>query len=145
MVSRRFRLKQEWLYNNYVGTGVQLVMYFNCASYFWKQRHSQGKHASFRLAYITVLLILESLVVGTSTWILISMYIDNRDYPGGPMAWFLASANEPPEVAFWASLFALTFMSDLLAVRTYIQFPYSIFLTMPSSGAVGLSGLLQEN
>ena len=117
-------------------------MYINCASYFWMQRNCQGKHAFFRLAYITVLLILESSVIVTSTWILISMYIDNRDYPGGPMAWFLASANEPSEVAFWASLFALTFMSDLFAVSTFIQFPYFAFLNILSSGVVGSSGVL---
>ena len=73
------------------------------------------------------------------------MYIDNRNYPGGPMAWFLASANEPSEVAFWASLFALTFMSDLLAVSIYIQFPYPVFLNMRSSGVAGLYGVLQES
>jgi hypothetical protein len=107
-----------------LGTGVQLVMYFTCASYLWKQRNCQGKHAFFRLTYITVLLILESLVMASSTWELISMYINNRDYPGGPMAWFYASASQPCDAIFFASLFALTFLSDLLVVSTHIQIPY---------------------
>ncbi|KAF8727817.1 hypothetical protein AX14_006969, partial [Amanita brunnescens Koide BX004] len=110
-------IEKTYMLSIFVGTigyGVQLVMYFNCASYFWKQRSCKGKHAFFRLAYITILLVLETLVIASSAWVLISMYIDNRLYPGGPIAWFLASANQPSEITFWASLFALTFMSDLL-------------------------------
>lgn len=73
-----------------------------------------------RLVYITVLLLLESVVVVTSICGLDEMYIQNRNYPGGPMAWFLAEANQPANVAFYSSLFALTFLSDLLVVSNHI-------------------------
>jgi hypothetical protein len=102
-------------------------MYLNCASYLWKQRNSsQGKYAFFRLAYITVLLILESVVVATSNRVLVVMYTDNLDHPGGPMAWFLASA-QPFDSTVFASLFLLTSLSDLLVVSAYILFlhPYA--------------------
>lgn len=104
------------------GTGMQIGMYLNCASYLWKQRHSsQGKYAFFRLAYITLLLILETVVVATSMRVLLLMYTDHLDYPGGPLAWFLASA-QPFDSTVFASLFLLTSFSDLLVVRTYTQF-----------------------
>ncbi|KAF8351032.1 hypothetical protein F5887DRAFT_935603, partial [Amanita rubescens] len=99
-----------------IGYGVQLVLYGSCALYLWKQRNRQGKLVFFRLAYITILIILESLIIATSTWVIESMYIQNRDYPGGPMAWFLAVSNEPVDIIFYWSFFALTFMSDLLVL-----------------------------
>ena len=114
--------KKWWLATSSPGTGMQIGMYLNCASYLWKQRHSsQGKYAFFRLAYITLLLILETVVVATSMRVLLLMYTDHLDYPGGPLAWFLASA-QPFDSTVFASLFLLTSFSDLLVVSTYIQF-----------------------
>jgi hypothetical protein len=72
-----------------------------------------------------MLLLLESLLVGTSICVLEEMYIQNRNYTGGPMAWFLAEANAPANVAFYSSLFSLTFLSDLLVVGNHI--PLSSF------------------
>ena len=61
------------------------------------------------------------------------------------MAWFLASANQPLDAIFFASLFALTFLSDLLVVSTYsYSYSVSIFSIMLSYGVVGSSGVLQE-
>ena len=100
-------------------TGVQVALYRKCASYLWEQRKCQGKLVYFRLAYITVLFILESLVMASSTWVIESMFIPNRNYPGGPIAWFLAAGNAPLNVAFFASFFILTFMSDLLVVSPH--------------------------
>jgi hypothetical protein len=67
-----------------------------------------------------MLLLLESLLVAASIAVLEEMYIQNRNYPGGPMAWFLAEANQPANVVFYASLFSLTFLSDLLVVSNHI-------------------------
>lgn len=81
----------------------------------------------FRLAHITVLILLESLVVTTTICVLEEMYIENRNYPGGPMEWFLAESSVPANVAFYSSVFALTFLSDLLVVSNHI--PLSSFHT----------------
>jgi len=67
-----------------------------------------------------MLILLESLFVASSTWTLEEMYINNRNYPGGPMAWFLVTQNAP-EITFFASLFSLTFLSDLLVVCTPVN------------------------
>ncbi|KAF8342482.1 hypothetical protein F5887DRAFT_887257 [Amanita rubescens] len=103
-------------YLAFIGYGVQVVMFWICASYLWRQRKCQGKLVYFRLTYITVLFLLESLVMASSTWTIESMFIRNRNYPGGPVAWFLASGNVPLNVAFFGSFFILTFMSDLLVL-----------------------------
>ena len=103
------------------GTGVQLVLYFNCASLFLQQRHRQPKYTLVRLAYITVLLILASLIAATAIWVLVDMYIENRNYPGGPMAYFL-DTNQPLGTTVFGSLFASNFMGDLLVVSTFTPF-----------------------
>ena len=45
-----------------------------------------------------------------------SMYVDNRNYPGGPWTYFLATQNLAVDVLFYATLFVLTFLSDMLVV-----------------------------
>ena len=130
MVRRRFRLRLT----SSPGTGIQIVMYLNCALYLWKQRHSsQGKYAFFRLAYITLLLILDLGDIATSIQVLLLMYTDHLNYPGGPLAWFLASA-QPLNSTVFASLSSLTSLFDL-----------PVFSTMFSFGVTGSSGVLQES
>ncbi|KAK2462321.1 hypothetical protein APHAL10511_005627 [Amanita phalloides] len=97
-----------------VGYGVQLVLYTTCASYLWRQRKSRGKVAFSRLAYITVLILFESWFVASTNWIIEDMYITNRNYPGGPLAYFYATQYLPEDVTFITSLFILNFLSDLL-------------------------------
>ena len=116
---------------------MQIVMYINCASYLWKQCHSsQGKYAFFRLAYITVLLILESVVVATSLRVLLLMYTNHIDYPGGPLAWFLASA-QPFDSTVFASLFLLTSFSDLLVVSIHTQLSHRYSQLCPALALLG--------
>ena len=47
------------------------------------------------------------------------IFIDNRNYPGGPWAYFLATQNLPINVIFYATLFVLTFLADLLIVSEF--------------------------
>lgn len=121
---------------------MQLVLYGICALYLWKQRNRHGKLVFFRLVYITILIILESLVVATSTWVIECMYIQNRNYPGGPMAWFLAVSNEPVDIIFYWSFFVLTFMSDLVVVRNPSGVSHLTHSIIPSFGVAGSSGVL---
>lgn len=69
------------------------------------------------LAYITVLLAVETIFVAVQARTVQLTYIDNRNFPGGPWAWFLASQSLAVNVMYEATLFALTFLSDLLVVR----------------------------
>ncbi|KAF8640860.1 hypothetical protein AX17_000508 [Amanita inopinata Kibby_2008] len=99
-----------------VGYGVQLVLYTMCALYLWSQRSRRGKNMLFLLAYITVLLILESMFASVGARTVEDVYVNNRNYPGGPWAYFLATQYLPENVIFYASLFVLTFLSDLLVL-----------------------------
>lgn len=129
--------------NRLFHAGVQLVLYVWCVLHLRSRRKRRGKIMTFLLLYVTILLCLETMFVGAATWTVQEMYINNYQYPGGPWAYFLATQNQPENVMFFASLFVLTFLSDLLVVRSHsvlVHFNISSF----SCGDVGLSGNLRE-
>ena len=70
------------------------------------------------------------------------MYIDNRNYPGGPWAYFLATRNVLINEIFYGSLFVLTFLVDLLLVSlSYESLGFLLtFGESTRSGAVGSFG-----
>ncbi len=47
-------------------------------------------------------------------------YIDNRNFPGGPWAWFLSTQELAVNVIFYATFFLSTFLADALVVSVYI-------------------------
>jgi len=100
-----------------VGTsyGIQLVLWFNCALFLWKRRR-HGRQPMILLFYMTAMLLIESLFVAVQARTVQFIYIDNRNYPGGPWAFFLASQTAAVNVIFYATLFLLTFLSDLLVL-----------------------------
>ncbi|KAJ7658455.1 hypothetical protein B0H17DRAFT_1213202 [Mycena rosella] len=98
-----------------VGFGAQVALYMHCVLYLWKRRNI-NRSAIFLLAYITTLLSVEVVFVVVQAKTVQMIYIDNRNYPGGPWAFFLATQNAPVNVIFYATLFVLTFLSDILVL-----------------------------
>ncbi|KIK62289.1 hypothetical protein GYMLUDRAFT_164986 [Collybiopsis luxurians FD-317 M1] len=96
-----------------IGYGIQLVLYYSCAMYLWSRR-KQSRKSLFLLAYITVLLSVSTIFVIVQARTVQLMYVDNRNYPGGPFPFFLATQNWAVNVMFDACLFVLTFLSDSL-------------------------------
>ncbi|KAI8980558.1 hypothetical protein BD414DRAFT_516300 [Trametes punicea] len=102
------------------GYGVHLVLWTSCALYLWKQRH-RGWKTMFLLAYITLLLIVETMFSIVQARTVQVIYIENRNYPGGPWAYFLQTQNLAINVIFYATLFVLTFLCDTLMLwRSFI-------------------------
>lgn len=102
-------------------SGIQLVLYTSCALFLWKKR-KERKSALFLLAYITALIMVETIFVIIQARTVQVLYVDNRNYPGGPWAYFLATQNLAINVIFYATLFVLTFLSDCLVVGVIITF-----------------------
>ncbi|KAJ6514638.1 hypothetical protein DFH09DRAFT_1049165 [Mycena vulgaris] len=98
-----------------IGFGAQVVLYISCVLHLWK-RKQENRYAIFLLAYITTLFSLESVFVIVQAQTVQMIYIDNRNYPGGPWAFFLATQDAPVNVTFYAALFVLTFLSDFLVL-----------------------------
>ncbi|EDR04795.1 uncharacterized protein LACBIDRAFT_330286 [Laccaria bicolor S238N-H82] len=107
--------------------GIQVVLFVSCASILYSQySRSLRSSSSFLikgdtralslLLYITLLFVIESIYTAVQARTVQLMYIDNRNYPGGPWAYFLAMQNLPVNVnrhvMFYATLFVLTFLSD---------------------------------
>ena len=93
------------------------MLYTTCALFLWDQRNSRMQ-ARFLLAYMTFLLGIETVFMVVQANTVQSIYIDNRNYPGGPWQYFLATQHLAINVIFYATLFVLTFLSDLLLVST---------------------------
>ena len=88
--------------------------------YLWKQR-AQRRSALFLLADITALIMVETIFVIVQARTVQVLYVDNRNYPGGPWAYFLATQNLAINVIFYVTLFVLTFLSDCLVVSAFKQ------------------------
>ncbi|PPR03792.1 hypothetical protein CVT24_007472 [Panaeolus cyanescens] len=99
-----------------LGYGVQLVLYIACARYLWRVRQSRGRTSTFLLCYMTLLLLIETLFAAVQARTVEDIYISNRNYPGGPWAYFLETQYLAVNVIFYATLFLLTFLSDLLVL-----------------------------
>ncbi|KAL0576738.1 hypothetical protein V5O48_005244 [Marasmius crinis-equi] len=98
-----------------VGYGIQLLLYYWCARFLWSRR-KVSRQTKFLLVYITWLLIIETIFVVVEANTVQLLYVENRNYPGGPWAFFLASQYLPDDVLFYSTLFLLTFFADLLVL-----------------------------
>ncbi|KAG6811457.1 hypothetical protein H0H92_007280, partial [Tricholoma furcatifolium] len=78
--------------------------------------YRHARKSIFLLLYITLLLCVETIFEISQAHTVQMIYIDNRNYPGGPWAYFLATQNLAINVIFIASLFSLTFLADLLVL-----------------------------
>ncbi|KAJ7807860.1 hypothetical protein B0H14DRAFT_3881764 [Mycena olivaceomarginata] len=98
-----------------VGYGLQLALYIGCARYLWTRKEHTWQRM-FLLGYITLMLLIESIFVAVEARTVQYIYIDYRNYPGGPWAFFLNSQKAVVNVIFYATLFLLTFLSDLFVL-----------------------------
>ncbi|KAJ7125211.1 hypothetical protein C8R44DRAFT_619272 [Mycena epipterygia] len=97
------------------GYGIQLVLYTSCALFLWKRR-KHGRQPMLLLAYMTAMLLIESLFIAVQARTVQMVYIDNRNYPTGPWQFFLDTQAAAVNVIFYATLFLLTFLSDLFVL-----------------------------
>ncbi|KAJ7929590.1 hypothetical protein B0H13DRAFT_1596114 [Mycena leptocephala] len=97
------------------GYGIQLVLWANCMLFLWKRR-KLGRQPMILMFYMTLMLLIESLFIAVQSRTIQMIYIDNRNYPGGPWQFFLDTQSAAVDVIFFATLFLLTFLSDLLVL-----------------------------
>jgi len=113
--------------------------------FLWKSRHTR-RRAKFLLGYITSLICLETVFQISESRTVQMIYIDNRNYPGGPWAYFLATQDMPENVLFIASLFLLTFFADILLLwRCWVIWSafgsHTAYLVIALPGVLLLSSL----
>ena len=97
--------------------GIQVVLFFGCVNFLWNQRKErQTRVSTFLLVYISTMFTLSTIYLGVQARTVQLMYIDNRNYPGGPWQWFLATQQLAVNVIFYATFFLMTFFADALVV-----------------------------
>ncbi|OSD05324.1 hypothetical protein PYCCODRAFT_1533092 [Trametes coccinea BRFM310] len=96
-----------------VGYGVHLVLWTSCALYLWKQRRRNWTMKAL-LGYITVLFLVETVFSIVQARTVQLLYIENRNYPGGPWQYFLNTQDQPVNVIFYACIFVMTFLCDAM-------------------------------
>ncbi|TBU24626.1 hypothetical protein BD311DRAFT_790911 [Dichomitus squalens] len=103
------------------GFGVQLVLWTTCVMYFWRDRKRRGWRAIFLIGYLSVLISIQFIYCIDQANTVQVMYVDNRNYPGGPWQYFLNLQDIVLKLGFYATLFVGTFLCDLIVLwRCYV-------------------------
>ena len=84
-------------------------------TYLWKHR-KRGRKTILLIAYLTLLASIETIFVIVQARTVQVLYVENRNYPGGPWQYFLDTQYLAINVMFYATLFVITFLCDLLVV-----------------------------
>lgn len=101
--------------------GTQLAVFAATVRCLLQSRNEQGRHLKIGLlAYITVLFILNSLYAAFTARGDELNYIDDRNYPGGPVGYFNNSGNVPVNLGAQIVYFLGTFFADALQVNNNI-------------------------
>ncbi|KAJ3003869.1 hypothetical protein NUW54_g5086 [Trametes sanguinea] len=96
-----------------VGYGILVVLWVSCIGRLWEK--SQGSWATtVLLCYITLLLFVETAFSIVQARTVQLIYIENRNYPGGPWNYFVETQNQAINVLHYATIFAGVFLCDVL-------------------------------
>ncbi|KAF8890152.1 hypothetical protein BD779DRAFT_1438741 [Infundibulicybe gibba] len=98
-----------------IGYGAQGVLYFICTRYLWTQRRVRRVNL-FMLAYITLLFLISTLVQVAQAHRTQLVFIENRNFPGGPWAYYEASLSGTANIVGQTPIAALFFLSELFMV-----------------------------
>ncbi|RDX50536.1 hypothetical protein OH76DRAFT_455853 [Lentinus brumalis] len=98
-----------------VGYGIMLVLWTSCVRYLWSQRRRSPK-TTLLLVYLCLIFVVETIFCIVQARTVQVIYIENRNYPGGPWQYFLDTQYLAINVMFYATLFILTFLCDLLVL-----------------------------
>ncbi|KZV68916.1 hypothetical protein PENSPDRAFT_502472 [Peniophora sp. CONT] len=113
--------------------GVLLSVTIQCVTALWRNiRHGKRRH---RLLLVYVVLMTSLATVGVSLgakWQQ-TFFIDNRMYPGGPMAYYAKYSANPLTAASRFCAFMMNWMADgLLIYRLYVIYQGALlFVTVP--------------
>ncbi|KAH8101397.1 hypothetical protein BXZ70DRAFT_891760 [Cristinia sonorae] len=101
--------------------GVHVTMFFLCLSMLWGQRKTRPRQTYVWIAYIVILFILGSLANGINMKVNVLMYVDNRDYPGGPTAYDKDTFSVPINlICTTACILGAWFQDALLLYRFHV-------------------------
>ncbi len=95
--------------------GIQIVLWWTCVNYLWKERRRSWR-TILLIAYLSLLLAVDFVFCIVQARTVQVIYVENRNYPGGPWQYFLDTQYLAINVVFYSTLFVGTFLCDLLVV-----------------------------
>ena len=105
--------------------GIQFALYCACMRLLWRQRGTKSR-SSLLMIYITVLFSLNTIYAACTARDLELNYIDDRNYPGGPLQYFLATFYIPVNTIAVAVFFVANVMADALVVSVRVLIAYKL-------------------
>lgn len=101
--------------------GVQLVLYIACCRILW-QRKPRSRLSKFLLVYITILCAVDLLWATSVIYGIQLVYIDNQNFPGGPIAYLSGPfVSHPANGLNSASYVSSNILADALLVRRWLD------------------------
>ena len=96
--------------------GVHVTLFLLCLNNLWTQRKENPKWAYSWIAYIVILFIFGSMANALDMHIGQSIFVDNRNFPGGPAAYNTATFSAPVNVLCTAACTIGGWFQDALLV-----------------------------
>ncbi|TCD68583.1 hypothetical protein EIP91_010372 [Steccherinum ochraceum] len=117
----------------YCAYGVHATLCFICLSYFWAQRRNRPRQSYAWMMYISMIFILGSIANAMDMRMSQVIFVDNRNFPGGPGAYATTTFTVPVNIVCTAAcVIGGWFMDALLIFRFYvIVAPPEWFLFVP--------------
>ena len=95
--------------------GVQFALYCACMHLLWRQRNTK-RRSFFLMTYISALFCLDTIYAACSARDIELNYVDDREYPGGPLQYFLNTSYIPVNTISVAVFFVANVLADALLV-----------------------------
>ena len=100
-------------------TGIEIVVHLYCSLHLWNQR-KQRKSSPYLLIYMTLSFATQTVFCAIQARVIQISFVDNRDYPGGPLAYLMVEQAQL-NLVMCIALFATTFLTDLLVVSNMLS------------------------
>ena len=108
-------IDNELGYGSYAGIHVALfILCFNCL---WEAKKTRPRYAYAWMTYITLLFLLGSLANAIDMRMSQMIFVDNRDFPGGPGAYAVTTYTVPINILCTAACVIGGWLQDALLVR----------------------------
>lgn len=103
---------------NLCSAGTHACLFFG-SLYLIKKARSSAKEKLYRGLLILVLFTVGTIRIATSSTFSEMMYIDNRDFPGGPATWLRERFSIAVNVVTSTTYYEANFFADGILVRFY--------------------------
>lgn len=99
--------------------GIHAAVFAQCLYHIWPRSVKRGtKNNWFLITFIWILFVMGTINFACNTRMTQLMFIDNRAFPGGPMAWFMTNYGNGVNTAGNAGYIIANFLADALLVSS---------------------------